>query len=547
MNASILRPCRAAAFSFVIAAAAFAAAAEPALVVRVSSLNDAEAAIRGVCAAVGQPAFAEQPIAGLRAFANEGCDADPSRPVVFALAGVPSSDDGVFAVPGEEPDAERLAPAFEGKTPVRGADGVWTAPADGDEAVDVAMVHRNGYNVFAKPRALLAEADALLAAAPRFPGATMEATIRGEALRAIATDLDRSVPPAHLPFFSCETLSYGVAFDGTEGLFVAFAPTPAAAEPGVFADLAAAPALDTATALWRDDAPFAFAVSDMGRVFGRFFETFLSLASSNMVRSAAVVRARGAGSEESDRLVRETISRAEESIRLLRTVGASSGFLAFASDGTIESLSESAFRDSSALDRFCKLMESGAGLPDVPTNAYSFRATDEGWAFDFNPFAGMSEEEAADEVVATMRRFYGPQGVHGVMRRIAGPGPELRVVGATGPAGGTLPAPTGERPPDGAVLERFAPGARRVACLQIHMVDFLKFALSPVLRGDAAAIPSGGRLRWDIGVRDAAPVGVLAVDPAELRAYFSLFMLGVSRAATGGAPEPSGEEALFDD
>ena len=60
-------------------------------------------------------------------------------------------------------------------------------------------------------------------------------------------------------------------------------------------------------------------------------------------------------------------------------------------------------------------------------------------------------------------------------------------------------------------------------------------------------IPPGGRIRWDLGVRGGEPVGLLAVDPAELRAYSMLLFFGVTHAMAPSATAPSGDDALFDD
>jgi len=539
-----------------------APAVPPALLVRVASIEEIEKAIRGVADAVGMPALAEEPIRSLReGLAEMGVDVDPSRPVVLALADPRASEEMAVAVPGPEPSAERLAAAFGGATPERGADGVWRQP--GAEGNGTAMLRRDGYNVFAHPRERLAFADALLAAAaaPRFPGAALEATVRGEALRTIERELAWApgVPgPSLAPL---ETVSFGAAFDASAGLFVPLAATPAESAAGAFEALAAAPALDPAGAIWRDDALFAFAVSDLGTVFGGFAVSFFALTATNYAQNVAfALRRRGADPEEiarAERSAREAIERAEESLALLRSAGAASGFAALAPGGALESVAETAFRDSAAVDRLRARWRAEADGRDVPvemwvgsaTNAFAFRQTDDGWEFGCRPWADGEEPSGPDATgpLAAMRRFFGPDGLRGEVRRVAGPGPGERLVSAVGPAGSPLPAPTGERPPDGAALERFVPGAKRVACVQAHLVDFARFALSPALGDAADALPRGGRFRWDAGVRDGAPVGLFAFDPAELRAWVSLAMLGVSRAMAPAAPAPSGEDALFDD
>ena len=302
-------------------------------------------------------------------------------------------------------------------------------------------------------------------------------------------------------------------------------------------------------------------MSDLGTVFGGFAGSFFALTATNYAQNVDfALRRRGADPEEiarAERSAREAIERAEESLALLRSAGAASGFAARAPGGALESVAETAFRDSAAVDRLRARWREEAEGRDVPvemwvgsaTNAFAFRQTDDGWEFGCRPWADGEEPSGPDATgpLAAMRRFFGPDGLRGEVRRVAGPGPGERLVSAVGPAGSPLPAPTGERPPDGAALERFVPGAKRVACVQAHLVDFARFALSPALGDAADALPRGGRFRWDAGVRDGAPVGLFAFDPAELRAWVSLAMLGVSRAMAPAAPAPSGEDALFDD
>ena len=81
----------------------------------------------------------------------------------------------------------------------------------------------------------------------------------------------------------------------------------------------------------------------------------------------------------------------------------------------------------------------------------------------------------------------------------------------------------------------------------MRLVDFIRASLDPDGEIPAGMIPPGGRIRWDLGVRNGAPAGLLAVDPAELRAYASLLFFSVTTKMAPAAPAPSGEEALFDD
>ena len=145
--------------------AATAPAEPPVVTARLASVDAVESAIQGVLAAVGRPGM--PPEASPRHWLAELCDVDPARPVVIRLwTGADGEPEGVVAVPGAEPTAERLAEAFDGETPVRGADGVWTKPDDDETGQAVAF--RDGYVLVAKPRRYLAEADALFAVKPRY-------------------------------------------------------------------------------------------------------------------------------------------------------------------------------------------------------------------------------------------------------------------------------------------------------------------------------------------------------------------------------------------
>ena len=183
--------------SLVVALAALAAGADPAtnapaeppaIIVRFASVDAAERTLRGVVDAIGMSGRADDMIRSTRQNMEDfGCT-DSSRPIVLATCHPfdGGTDGFAFAVPGEEPSAERIGRALElaeGETPVRGADGVWSDPDD--DGKETVMLHRDGYNVFASPREYLAYADTLLATAaePRFPGAAVEVTFCAEVFR----------------------------------------------------------------------------------------------------------------------------------------------------------------------------------------------------------------------------------------------------------------------------------------------------------------------------------------------------------------------------
>lgn len=548
--------------SLVVALAALAAAADPAtnapaeppaIIVRFASIDSAEKTLRGIVDAIGMSGRADDMIRSMRQKVEETGCTDSSRPIVLATCHpFDGGTDGLAAAfPGEEPSAERIGRALElaeGETPVRGADGVWSDPDDdGEETV---MLHRDGYNVFASPREYLAYADTLLATAaePRFPGAAVEVTFRAEAFRK-ALDARDSGAVAALPlsvsarlFERCEAFSFGLAFDESAGLLLPFSATPPASNPDAFADFAAAPALDPATALWSDEALGAYAASDTGRAFGAFFDFYASFFAE--MRDELQRNLRDAGLDEA--AASATLAAdIPEMCRLCKRTGAMSGYVALAPDGTLSTQGVCDYGDPATAREFRELQR-GMFAKQSPTNLSSFAETADGWSWNFNPFAAMptNAAPAGNTFLASLRRIYGPRGMHGEARLVPGTAATYRFrAGASGGEEAAIPA--GRLSPG--ALERFAPGAKPVACMQMRLVDFIRASLDPDGEIPAGMIPSGGRIRWDLGVRNGAPAGLLAVDPAELRAYASLLFFSVTTKMAPAAPAPSGEDALFDD
>ena len=98
MNHSVIRHCRAAASSFVLAAATFAAAADPATnapsakpsaIARFASLDDASKFLRDFAAAIGFAGQADDMDRSMRE-SFEGMGADPSRPITGAFKHPPA-------------------------------------------------------------------------------------------------------------------------------------------------------------------------------------------------------------------------------------------------------------------------------------------------------------------------------------------------------------------------------------------------------------------------------------------------------------------------
>ena len=529
-----------------------APAAKPSAIARFASLDDASKFLRDFAAAIGFAGQADDMVRSMREEFEE-IGTDPSRPLVGAFTRpFDTAMDGVaFAVPGEEPSAERIGKALkleDGVAAVRGEDGVWGDPdPDGKK---MAMFHRDGYNVFAEPRECLAFADDLLAAArsPRFPGAAGEFTFRAElfrdALLSHPVRSDRTAPSMDVAadlFARCGTFSFGAAFDATAGLLVPFAATPPESDPGAFASFAAAPALDPATALWRDDAIVAFAASDTGRAFGAFFDFYEEY--FRFLRSGIEENLRTSGLDEA--AISATLAAdLPEMCRLAKSVGAMSGFGGLTPEGASTMRGIVDFGDPATAAKSREIQRRMFAAP-AATNLFAFAETEDGWTWDFNPAAAVPPDgTAAEGFLPAMRRLYGPNGMHGEMHLVPGTAATYRY--AAGPAGTETPAMPAGRLALGA-LDRFSPGAKTVAAMQMGMSDFIRATLSPTGPIPEGVIPPGGRIRWDLGVRGGEPVGLLAVDPAELRAYSMLLFFGVTHAMAPAAPAPSGDDALFDD
>lgn len=531
--------------------AATAPAEPPVVTARLASVDEVEAALQGVLAAVGRPGM--PPDASPRAFFEEMCDVDPSRPVLIRFwTGDDGNLIGVVAVPGAEPTAERLAEAFDGETPVRGEDGVWTKP--GDDGTGQAVAFRDGYVLVAKPRRYLAEADALFAVKPRFPGVAAEAEVRLGALAALGdrAPKGREREPADALvkrfFGSFETFSFGLAFDKSAGLLVPFGATPPASAPGAFKDFAAAPALDPAASpLWSDGATVSFAVSDVGRVFGGLLDFYADM--FDVCGDFERILRESGMDEASVERQKKVFADMPEMFRRCKAFGAASGFGSLdASSGGFSVLGDYDLGDPATaawmrdFQRRSFEIQSGAA-----TNAFSFRVTPDGWEYGFNPFAAFADADFSEGPVPTLamlRRLYGPEGLRGSARLRPGTKADYRF--AVAPAGQEPPKPARDPIPASA-LARFAPDAKVVTCFRMRMSDILRECFFAAGAVPAGAVPPGGALRFDLAAKDGLPVGLLAVEPAEMNALFVSFMFGVTRAMAPAAPEPSGEEALFDD
>lgn len=513
----------------------------PILTARLASVNAVEDAIRGVLAAVGRPGM--PPEASPRAFLEELVDVDPSRPVLVRFwTGDDRDPVGMVAVPAAvEPTSERLADAFDGEAPVRGEDGVWTKP--GDDGTGQAVAFRNGYVLVAKPRRYLAEADALFALQPRFPGVAAEAEIRVRAFADRSLRTGRELDPDGLMermFEGFETISFGLAFDPSAGLLVPFSMTPPASAPGAFAAFAAAPALDPASALWSDGATVSFAVSDVGRVFGGLFDLYADLWDVVLATVERTLRESGADEDVIERQRKETAGM-PEMIRRCKAFRAASGFGSLgASSGGFSALGDYDLGAPATAAWMRDFQRRSFEIQSAAaTNAFSFRETPDGWEWEVDPLASFPTVPAR-----SMARFYGTKGVRGSARLLPGTKADYRF--AVAPAGQEPPKPVRDPIPASA-LARFAPGAKVVACFRMRMSDVLRELLLADGAVPDGAIPPGGALRWDLGAKDGLPVGVLSVEPAEMRALFAASLFGVTRTMAPAAPAPSGEEALFDD
>ena len=551
--------------SLVVALAALAAGADPAtnapveppaMTARLASVDAVEAAIQGVLAAVGRPAM--PPDASPRSFFEEMCDVDPSRPVLVRFwTGSGGDLEGVVAVPGAEPTAERLAEAFDGVTPVRGADGVWTKPDD--DGTGQAVAFRDGYVLVAKPRRYLAEADALLAVGPRFPGVAAEAEVRLRALAALDARPPRGGEPidplTRRLFERFETFSFGLAFDASAGLLVPFSATPPASDPGAFADFAAAPALDPAASpLWSEGATVSFAVSDAGRVFGGAFDFY-----ADIYRDfERILRETGMDDETIEMLQAERRKRMEaladmpETLRRCKSFGAASGFGSVSASDGFSTLGDYDLGDPATAAWMRDFQRRSLRSAVTETNAFFFRETADGWEWGGDATVWLHGAEPGGEGSfapfpfspsdSPVRSLYGR--LRGSARLL--PGTKANYRCAVAPAGKEPPEPVHEPIPASA-LARFVPGAKVLSCFRMRTSDIVREC---VLAFDAVpdgAIPPGGALRWDLGAKDGLPVGVLSVEPAEMKALFVAFVFGVSRAMAPAAPAPSGEDALFDD
>lgn len=532
-----------------LASAALAAGDPPVATIRLASVDAVETAIQGVLAAVGRPAM--PPDASPRAFFEEMCDVDPSRPVLVRFWTGDGGDlVGVIAVPGAEPTSERLAKAFDGDAPVRGEDGVWTKPDD--DGTGQAVAFRDGYVLVAKPRRYLAEADALFAVKPLFPGVAAEAEIR---MRAFA---DARLPAGGEPanalvkrmFGSFETFSFGLAFDKSAGLLVPFGVTPPASAPGAFAAFAAAPALDPAASpLWSDGASVSYAISDVGRVFGGLLDAYADL--FDTVRSGIEESLRESGLDD-EAIARQRTLFAEmpEAFRRCKSFGAASGFGSIgASSGGFSVLGDYDLGDPATAAWMRDFQRRSLELQTAvaATNAIFFRETADGWEYGVNPVAAFGDAESPALPVPTaslLRYLYGTDGLRGSVRLRPGTKADYRF--ALAPAGQKPPKPVHDPIPASA-LARFAPGAKVLSCFRMRMSAILRECLLAADAVPEGAIPPGGALHWDLGAKDGLPVGVLSVEPAEMNAIFVASVFGVQRAMVPAAAAPSGEEALFDD
>jgi len=526
-----------------------APAVPPTITARLASVDAVEAAIQGVLAAVGRPGM--PPEASPRHWLAELCDVDPARPVLIRLWNGDDGDpEGVAAVPGAEPTSERLADAFDGVTPVRGADGVWTKPDD--DGTGQAVAFRDGYVLVAKPRRYLDEADALLALAPRFPGAAAEAEIRPRAIADRNLRTGRELDPDGMMermFKGFETVSFGLAFDKSAGLLVPFSMTPPASDPAAFKDFAAAPALDPATALWSDGATASFAISDFGRVFGGLLDFYAD--TFDRILSDHGRHLREAGIDE-DTIKRQEKAVAElpEMFRRCKAFRAASGFGSISAAGGFSAIGDYDLGDPATAawmrDYQRRSFENQAAA--AATNCFSFRETSDGWEWGFDPVAAFAAglDLPAFPIPSSelLRRCYGRDGIRGSARLLPGTKASYRFVAA--PVGKEPPAPARDPIPASA-LARFAPGAKALSCFRMRMSDIVREILLASGAAPEGAVPPGGALRFDLAAKDGLPVGVLAVEPAEMKALFVSFMFGVSRAMAPAAPAPSGEDALFDD
>ena len=519
----------------------------PAFTARLASVDAVEFAIQGVLAAVGRPGM--PPEASPRHWLAELCDVDPARPVVIRLwTGADGEPEGVVAVPGAEPTAERLAEAFDGETPVRGADGVWTKPDD--DGTGQAVAFRDGYVLVAKPRRYLAEADALFAVKPRFPGAAAEAEIRPRAIADRNLRTGRELDPDGIMermFEGFETLSFGLAFDKSAGLLVPFSMTPPASDSAAFKDFAAAPALDPATALWSGDATVSFAVSDFGRVFGGLLDFYADTLGFVLSDFERILRESGAD-EATIEKERKTTLVLPEMFRRCKAFRAASGFGSLSSSGGFAAIGDYDLGDpaTAAWMRDYQRLSFEIQAAAAATNCFSFRETSDGWEWGFDPAATFAAIPSAFPIPSSelLRRFYGRDEIRGSARLLPGTKSSYRFVAA--PVGAEPPAPARDPIPASA-LARFAPGAKSLSCFRMRLSDIVRETLLASGAAPEGAVPPGGALRFDLAAKDGLPVGLLAVEPAEMNALFVSFMFGVTHAMAPAAPAPSGEAALFDD